>query len=106
MADQLSKYHQEKAGSSSGGAASSKNPQVVDHSGTMPAMENMGNPMMNMSGSKKVPGGMGETDSKNPMMPVSGGGMSKELPTQGEVYETNPQGHKQAPLAGKLLGKR
>jgi hypothetical protein len=103
-----SKYHDEKMESAPNESnTDSSNPQIVAKSGSPQGlvMPSMGNPMMSMSGGKAVPGGMGETDSKMSMIPLSGsdGGA---LPSQGEVMSSNPQGHKKAPLAGKLTSKR
>lgn len=104
MGDNLSKYHQEKEGSTTGGPASSSNPQVVG-GGKSPAdlnPTNMGNPMVPMSGGKEIP----TMNMGNPMMPMSGGSKGESLPSEAQVMETNPQGHKAAPLSGKLMGKR
>lgn len=105
----VSKYHQEKMEPNpSGAAVDSKNPQVVANSGKPHGLvyPNSENPMMHMSGGKAPAGGNGELDSKNAMMPMSGSNPGSEVPSQGEVMSTNPQGHKQAPLAGKLLKYR
>ena len=105
MSDKLSKYHDEKAGSTSGGPADSENSDTLPSiHGSQPSVlvpENMGNPMMQMSGGK-----MGDThNSENPMMPMSGN-HSSELPSEGQVMAKNPQGKKSAPLASKLMSAR
>ncbi len=104
MSDKLSKYHQEKAVSSSGGPQSASNP-IVAGAGAAPSVlnpGNMGNPMMKVSGGKSA--AAMDTDSKNPMMPMSGN-QSSQLPSESEVMETNPQGSG-SNRASELLSKR
>jgi hypothetical protein len=109
--DEVSKYHQEKmAPNPSGVATGSTNDETLPpHGGGQPhglVYPTMENPMMAMSGGKPVPGGNGELDSQNAMMPMSGSNPGAEVPTQGDVMKTNPQGHKQAPLAKDLYAAR
>lgn len=95
-----SKYHDEEMLPTPGNPAGNMpNPQPPVKGGAMMNPGNMDNPMMAMNGGGSVPG---TENMSNPMMPLSGSAGQSGLSSQSEVYETNPQGHKVAPLAGKL----